>query len=83
MKRRSVLLLSIDTISHRRTGSTFVVRRQVLWNAPTSDVEVDSAPLLILESDDIVEDPSKPLRVVLLLEYSFHRVGDQPIHMYR
>ena len=54
----------------------------MLWNTPDSDVKVYSAPLLVFQSYDIVEDPVEPLRV-LLLQYSLHSVADDLIHVDR
>ena len=52
----------------------------MLWNTPDSDVKVYSAPLLVFQSDDIVEDPGEPLRV-LLPQYSLHSVADDLVHV--
>ena len=52
----------------------------MLWNTPDSDVKVYSAPLLVFQSYDIVEDPGEPLRV-LLLQYSLHGVADDLVHV--
>ena len=52
----------------------------MLWNTPDSDVKVYSAPLLVFQSDDIVEDPGEPLRI-LLLQYSLHSVTDDLVHV--
>ena len=74
-------MVSPHPVGHSATGSTSIVRRQMLWNTPDSDVKVNSAPLLILKSDNIVKNFRKPLRVGLQ-QHSLHRIADQPIHMY-
>ena len=74
-------MVSPHPVGHGATGSTSIVRRHMLWNTPDSDVKVYSAPLLVFQSDDIVEDPGEPLRV-LLLQHRFHSIADQLIHMY-
>ena len=48
--------------------------------APDRDMEMDGPSLLIFESDNIVEDPGEPLRV-LLLQYSLHSVADDLVHV--
>ena len=52
----------------------------MLWNTPDSDVKVYSAPLLVFQTDDIVENTGEPLRV-LLLQYSLHSVADDLVHV--
>ena len=80
MERRGVLMASPHPVGHSGTGSTSIVRRHMLWNTPNCDVKVYSAPLLVFQSDDIVEDPSEPLRV-LLLQYRLHSVTDDLVHV--
>ena len=52
----------------------------MLWNTPDSDVKMYSAPLLVFQTDDIVENTGEPLRV-LLLQYRLHSVADDLVHV--
>ena len=74
-------MVSPHPVGHNGTGSTSIVRRHMFRYAPDSDVKVNSAPLLILKSDDIAKNFRKPLRV-LLLQNRLHSMADQLIHMY-
>ena len=73
-------MVSPHPIGHSGTGPTSIVRRHMPWNTPNCDVKVYSAPLLVFQSDDIVEDPGEPLRV-LLLQYRLHSVADDLVHV--
>ena len=73
-------MVSPHPVGHSGTGPTSIVRRRMLWNTPDSDVKVYSTPLLVFQTDDIVENTGEPLRF-LLLQYRLHSVADDLVHV--